>query len=213
MNLRDVVRHMFLDPEFARGAGTRTTAFKCSPYYAQVDQASGGLLSQWDSSLAPGGCGSTQPRQSADRESGQPSLPAPVGTASLPIADDVAMPGEGIAQSDPLDEVRTGDGAVMVLLFALFCDGVQLHQKSQSTTVVITLKCLDQPGFLVGKLVSSFNIAFIGGPQEPTCMKDFVAIFVQQFGQFVTGLGAGAAGVSPLLIVQLYALASCNAST
>ena len=196
---------MFLDPAFAHGAGTRTIAFKSSPYYAQLDQATGGLLSRHDSSLAPGGDETTPLRPGTNPDTGQ--SPDPARSAPLPVwTDDIDAPGEDIAQSDPLDEVRTGDGDVMVLLFAIFCDGVQLHQKSQSTTVVITLKCLDQPSWLVGKLISCFNVAFIGGPKEPTCLKDFVAIFLEQFAQFIAELDADASGASCCASVPSYIL-------
>ena len=88
------------------------------------------------------------------------------------------------ATGEPSDEVMTGAGAILFLLFGIFCDGVQLYGNNKSTTTVIAIKCLDMPGSLVNKNLANYLLAFIGGQHEPTCMQDFLHIIVEQFKAF-----------------------------
>jgi hypothetical protein len=46
ISIADIIRHWFLNPVFAKFAGTRTRAFVDSPYYRSIDDAMGGALSR-----------------------------------------------------------------------------------------------------------------------------------------------------------------------
>lgn len=101
------------------------------------------------------------------------------GDSDVGSADEAPL--EAVEDPDPSDEVVTGEGDTLALLFGLFVDGVQLKQGNRETTTVVSLKCLDLPGFLVGTTIASYNLAFISGPKEPTCMTDILGLIVHQF--------------------------------
>lgn len=162
------MKHLFGEPTFARYAGTRSQALLDSPAYTRVDSAHGGALSALSSAYEP------VPVEGVD---------APVAGRVAQKASEDSDSGEfaEVSDPDPLDEVMTGDGDVLTLLFALFVDGVQLHQHGRSTTTVVALKCLDLPGFLCNTDLACYPLAFIDGPKEPTNLSQFMLRILQQF--------------------------------
>ena len=256
LNIADIIRHLYMNPMFARFAGTRTRAMLDSPWFNALDAAWDGWIKRLcndgssdteDSedggagegpaggSPASGGAAQPVPRnvlasraEPMARASGTAAPVAPShsagasgavtqarsdsaadavhaggfsgavrpggaaaatvgvqqsGADSDAMSEDESEP-EEVADPDPSDEFWTGAGKLIALLFAIFHDGVQLHQKVKSTTLVFSLKCLDLPGFLVSKLLASYNFAFIGGPKEPSCLTEFVALILDQGKQY-----------------------------
>lgn len=162
LQLKDVVNHLFGEPLFARYAGTRTQAMLQSPLYKRLDTAHGGALSALSS-------------ESVGSLVAQPTPVGATGAATDPdTIDDEANP-------DPTDEVMTGDGDELALMFALFVDGVQLHDHGRASTTVVGLKCIDLPGFMCHTDLACFPMAYIGGEKEPTNLSEFTALLLQQF--------------------------------
>lgn len=179
LNIADVIRHMFSDQLFARFAGTRTCAFLDSEFYSALDKAHHGLLSQFSVDGNARGCSKS--------EGGGPASLGDEAVTGSPqgelykCASDTSDPADLEATGDPSDEVMTGAGDLLVLLFGVFIDGVQLYSNNKSTTTVIALKCLDLPACLVNKNLANYLLAFIGGRSEPSCLQDFIHIIVKQF--------------------------------
>ena len=175
--LADVIKHLFTEPLFARFAGVRTQGMLDSEFYARLDAAHGGALS----ALARGS--DPAPDESVHHDEG---IAAHATGSSAVDADPLDQGGQDwpVADPDPRDEVMTGNGDTIILMFGLFVDGVQLHSSGRSSTTVFSLKCLDLPGFMVGTNMASYNIAFIDGPKEPTCMTQILAHILTQFKTF-----------------------------
>lgn len=168
--ITDVIRHLFSNATFARFAGVRTQAMLESPFYARLDAAHDGAISALSV---------------ADADAPAVGLAQPADDGEVPASSEHDTEQlQPVEDADPSDEVMTGGGDTLALLFGLFVDGVQLHANGRSTTTVVSLKCLDLPGFLVGTKVASYNLAFISGPKEPTCMTDFVHIILHQFKEY-----------------------------
>lgn len=209
LSIVDVIQHMFSNPVFAKHAGVRTRAMLESPFYARLDAAHDGALSALTVNSAPdqaratdghsthdvGGARSTPPLQKAVPVQGL-SHPLDEGLAGSarragpnterPEGDGPHSESDGpdvlaVEDPDPSDEFMTGAGPTLTLLFGLFVDGVQLHASGESTTTVVSLKCLDLPGFLVGSKLASYNLGFVSGPKEPTCMTDFLNLILKEF--------------------------------
>lgn len=200
LGLKNVIRYLFGDRSFAKFAGTRLQGMIDSPIFRGVDDAHGQALTTLMQEEPPqhhvadeaaaatetsleGACAlpDSPPALHAympDEEDDRALLDDADGVASA--SDQESEPGVG-ADSDPSDEIHTGEGDRLCLLFALFVDGVQLHQHGRATTTVISLKCLDLPGFLANTKLASFNIAFISGPKEPTNLSEVLDIILQQF--------------------------------
>lgn len=189
MALPDVIRMMFSNPEHARYAGTRTKAMLDSPYYAHLNSAHNNAISALACSEA-GSC-TREGTPHAPESSG----PESTGQGGQEAGADQEDQLEAVEDPDPSDEVMTGSGDTIVLLYAIFVDGVQLHQGNRETTTVISLKNLDLPGFLVGTKTASYNLAFISGPKEPTCLTDILALIVRQFKEFEPKMTPDAAGM------------------
>lgn len=197
--ITEVINHLFGDPQFARFAGTRSAAMLESALYKRVDAAHGMALSALDSN----GMNSVDNAEDeVEADDGAEDGPIDGGSDTTEIfsdwsdADDDVQPAcdrgvqgessesenlEEVCDPDPSDETMTGAGDVAAILFALFVDGVQLHQNANATTTVVSLKCLDLPGFLSNTDLASFNLAFIGGKKEPTCMTEFMDLILRQF--------------------------------
>lgn len=194
LSIRDVIRLLFSNPTFARFAGTRTRAMLDSALYASIDSAHDGAISALASSdgtaSADVGVG--------EHGSGLVAANEPAHEDLLPVerqeSDDAAHLNP-VQDTDPSDEVMTGDGDTLVLLFGVFVDGVQLHTTAKDTTTVVSLKCIDLPGFLVGTNVASYNLAFISGPKEPTCLTDFMSLILHQFKEVEPKITRDAGGV------------------
>jgi len=169
-----VIKHMFSNIDFARFAGVRTQAMLESEWYAKVDAAHGGAVSAMATAET-----ADHPMETDHAAQAEPhNAPTTLVDADVPDEDESLYE---VCDSDPSDEVMTGDGDSLCLLFGLFVDGVQLHVSGRSTTTVLSLKCLDLPGFLVCSKVASYNLAFIDGPKEPTCMTDFMMMVLAEF--------------------------------
>lgn len=176
--LPDVIKHLFTEPLFARFAGVRTQGMIESPFYARLDAAHGGAISAFAVSEEPRVDPAAAPAAAAVAE---PPADPPADAHMAGDSDFEDDPDFPAADPDPRDEVMTGNGDTLVLMFGLFCDGVQLHESRRSSTTVFSLKCLDLPGFLVGTNLASYNIAFIDGPKEPTCMTDILLRILAEF--------------------------------
>lgn len=199
LKLGDVVRHLFGVPMFARFAGTRTKAWLHSPFYQHLDLVHGHAIS----TLACGedavasGIASDEGHTIEGRASeaappisqlNAPSDAAPGSLASGPSCtpgpshpSHIPETGEDEVDADPGDEVMTGAGDCLTLMFAVFVDGVQLHQHGRATTAVIGLKCLDLPGFLANTDLACYALAFIGGSKEPSNLYQIMGIILKQF--------------------------------
>lgn len=194
LGLKNVVRYLFGDLAFARFAGTRLQGLMDSPLFQDVDAAHGfaltRLVQEQPAADAADECAADDapelqqhfphehgesdrwPANTPSQEESQQNRPDGWDTESeLGVAD----------APEPSDEIHTGLGDRLCLLFALFVDGVQLHQHGRATTTVISIKCLDLPGFLSNTKLASFNIAFISGPKEPTNLTALMDIILQQF--------------------------------
>jgi hypothetical protein len=192
LSLADIIRHLFMNPLFARFAGTRTQAMLDSPWYHEVDRSVHGLLSALrdDGSTAGSdaveGEGRERPGdvgiQSSQRYDAEVERNGEDGSHS---GDSTGVDAEGELQEvqdpDPSDEVMTGAGDHLALLWAIFHDGVQMYDKTQATTMVFSIKCLCLPGWLVHTLAASFNIAFVGGNKEPSILKGFLGEILKMF--------------------------------
>ena len=189
LKLGDVVRHLFGVPMFARFAGTRTEALLNSPFYQHIDQLHGHAVS----GLA---CGTLPVATSGEAVEGRTSdaTSARISTSPAPLPQTGATPpshasGAGSSRDlaedevdpDPTDEVMTGAGDSLTLMFAVFVDGVQLQQHGRGTTTVIGIKCLDLPGFLANTDLACYALAFIGGPKEPNNLSEIMSIILKQF--------------------------------
>lgn len=186
--LASVINHLFGEPQFARFAGTRTQALLDSAVYKRVDEAHGYAISalaeasvQDQSNPSGDAAGNPEPSQAGNIAGDSDASVTSDDDADVPMSDDQSDPLEEVGDPDPSDEVMTANGDVSAIMFALFVDGVQLHQSGSATTTVVSLKCLDLPGFLVNTDMASFNLAFIGGKKEPTCMTQFLDIILEKF--------------------------------
>lgn len=188
--LRDVIRLMFSNPDFAQYAGVRTRAMLDSPYYAHLDAAHNYAISALSSEPDAEASSVLNPALATP-------MPGITGQGCANEAEESAEEDEldAVEDPDPSDEVMTGEGDTLVLLFSLFVDGVQLKQGNRETTTVVSLKCMDQPGYLVGTNVASYNVAFISGPKEPTCMTDILGVLVHQFKELEPSMAPDSAGV------------------
>lgn len=175
LNMKDVINHLFGEPMFARFAGTRTHAMLDSPFYQRIDKAHGRALSALDSQ-DQAACA-----QDAHIATEDADTPACAGPSTQPAINEETASDGDIVDPDPTDEVATGDGETLTLLFALFIDGVQLHGHGRATTTVVGLKCIDLPGFLCNTDLACFPLAYIGGVKEPTCLTQITHIILKQF--------------------------------
>lgn len=168
LKVEDVVSHLFRADQFARFAGMRSRAMLDSPLYQQLDEAHGRALSALDSS---------QTQSEVPVGGAVPMHPPAEAAPAAPYRDPLHEP----VDTDPSDEVMTGAGDTLTLLFALFVDGVQLHGHGRDTTTVIGLKCLDLPAFLCHTDLACYALAFIGGPKEPSDLSEIMSIILDQF--------------------------------
>lgn len=100
-------------------------------WYKKIDKSHGMALTALSSHLSP------------EQRGGNPDgSDVPIDFAGG-CADEASYDNMDFVDPDPTDEVMTGDGDPLTLLFALFVDGVQLHDHGRATTTVIGLKCLD----------------------------------------------------------------------
>lgn len=193
LQISDVVRFLYGDYIFAKFAGTRTLALMNSRLYKDLDAAHDGALSALSTATLGGEHEVSESEGSAmEAAAASPPLRHHVDEQGAQTdADDIL---EEVLHPDPSDEVMTGNGDTVILLFGLFVDGVQLHAHGRSTTTVISMKCLDLPGFLVNTNLASFNVAFIGGPKEPSNMTGITRQVLDQFKNFEP---RGTGGVPP----------------
>jgi hypothetical protein len=192
LSLADIIRHLFTNPLFARYAGTRTQAMLDSPWYRDIDRSVHGLLSalrddggmvgsdadESDGHGGPGRVGSLSNRGSDAEVERNSADDSPSGHVTGADAEDEL---QEVQDPDPSDEVMTGEGDHIALLWAIFTDGVQMYDKTQATTMVFSIKCLCLPGWLVQTLAASYNIAFVGGNKEPAILKDFLCEILKMF--------------------------------
>lgn len=171
--LKDIVDHLFGEQMFARYAGTRTQAMLDSPVFQKLDASHGQALS----TLSSHRIGLNADVVAPSTDLGQIASSSRSSEAIL----DTGVSDSERVDPDPTDEVMTGEGDRIALLFALFIDGVQLHDHGRATTTVVGLKCLDLPGFLSNTDLASFPIAYIGGAKEPTDLSEFMKLILQQF--------------------------------
>lgn len=167
LKLDDVVRHMFGVEMFARFAGTRTRAMLDSPVYKRLDEVHGHVISALSSQVS---------EHPGDSGLASPEVAGPSTAAAAPTCRP-----EDFVDPDPSDEIMTASGDVLTLCFALFVDGVQLHQHGRATTTVVGIKCLDLPGFLCNTDLACYPLAFIGGEKEPSNLQEFMSIILKQF--------------------------------
>lgn len=169
-----------------------------APHFQDVDAAHGYALSRLVHVQPPADDDPEEGEAGADIPEGQELLPGGVeappplhvylppdeegGPPPSDLPDDLSEDGMP-EETDPSDEIHMGQGDKLGLLFALFVDGVQLHQHGRATTTVISLKCLDLPGFLANTALASFNLAFISGPKEPTNLTGVMRLILGQFKQ------------------------------
>lgn len=175
LKLEDAINHLFGEPMFARFAGTRSLSMMDSPLYERLDRAHGGALTALSSShdSVTVDAATSNVREDVDEVGG------PSHHTQLPAHSDVAE--DDNVTPDPTDEIMTGDNDTIALFFALFVDGVQLHDHGRATTTVVGLKCLDLPGFMCNSDLSCFPLAYIGGKKEPTNLSQFMTLLLQQF--------------------------------
>lgn len=186
---------------FARFAGTRTLAMVGSDLYAEVDAAHGNAISALSSPTD----NPVQPPEEDPTLAHAESLDVPPATEGGVDQGDNESTGsepqdplEEVGDPDPSDEIMTANGESMVLLFGLFMDGVQLFAHGRSTTAVVSMKCLDMPGFLANTDLASYTIAFIGGPKEPTTLTTLTRLILDQFKYFEPKGVVGGDGVKKL---------------
>lgn len=203
LKLANVINHLFGEEQFARCAGTRSQAMLDSQWDNQLDTVHGKALT----ALASNVVDTAEVQQSCSDAVGTAPRPA-----SLGIVGEISDAEQECVDPDPTDEVMTGNGDSLTLLFALFVDGVQLHDHGRATTTVMGLKCLDLPAFLSSTDLACFPLAYIGGSKEPSNLSEFMMIVLQQFKSHEP-LGVDENGCSTMftfwLLIGVYTSKSC----
>jgi hypothetical protein len=208
LSLADVIRHLFMNPVFARFAGTRTQAMLDSPWYQEVDRSVHGLLSALrdDGSTADERHGQTgagdlcsKSSHGSDDEDVERNRDGGGHSEDVSGHDTDGEP-EEVQDPDPSDEVMTGAGDHLALLWAIFHDGVQMYDKTQATTMVFSTKCLCLPSWLVQTLAASYNIAFVGGNKEPAILKGFLCEILRMYKAYEPGPSPNGPFYNPLML-------------
>ena len=183
-----------------------TQAFRDSPYFRAVDEALDGALTHVESrgttfdlvgdncaaagagrAGSGGGAGGACDASGAggSAEEGGAHHAGGAGCADNDNSGSPVAAAVDAAAADraPHHEIEPMTKNVTLLAMAIAADGVQLHDKSIATTLVVLAKCLGLPAHLVHTEMAAYSFGYIGGPKEPTTLTEFLALIIAQFEQ------------------------------